>query len=74
MEPPDAYPRVVGEDEDGSGQVRSSEAEAAHVEGAPFPPFQPRRLGQQGDVVPRVPTGPPAASEEGADTEDGGED
>jgi hypothetical protein len=75
MEPTDADPPVVREDEDGSSQVRSSEAEAAHVEGAPFPPFQPRRLGQEGDVVPRVPTGPtlpPPATDEGAETEDEG--
>jgi hypothetical protein len=73
MEPSDADLPVVPEDEDGSGQVRSSEAEAAHVEGAPFPPFQPRRLGQEGDVVPRVPidpTAPPPASDQGAETED----
>lgn len=75
MEPTDADPPVVREDEDGSGQVRSSEAEAAYIEGAPFLPFQPRRLGQEGDVVPRVPTGPtaPPASDEGAETEDEGE-
>jgi photosystem II stability/assembly factor-like uncharacterized protein len=52
-------------DEDGSGQAGSSEAEAAHVEGAPFPPVRSRRLGQEGDRVPRVPTGP-------AETEDAG--
>lgn len=73
----DADPPVVPADEDGSGRARSSEAEAAHVEGAPFPPFQPRRLGQEGDVVPRVPTGPtatPPASDEDAGTEDERED
>lgn len=76
MESPDAHPRVGGEDEDGAGPVRSSEAEAAQVEGAPFPSFRRRRLGQEGDVVPRVPTAPtapPAVPEEGAEIGEDGE-
>jgi hypothetical protein len=48
----------VVRDQDGSGRAGSSEAEAAHVEGAPFPPARSQHLGQEGDRVPRVPTGP----------------
>ncbi len=67
MGPSDADPPAVPAVEEGAGQFRSSEAEAAQVEGAPFPPFEPRRLGQEGDVVPRVPTSPTAPPPDSGD-------
>jgi hypothetical protein len=73
----EANPPADRVDERGSDDVRSGTSEAAQVEGAPFAPFRPRRLGQDGDVVPRVPASPeatPPDAEDRPETEGRGED
>jgi hypothetical protein len=77
LEGTEASPPAGRGDERGSEDVRSGTSEAAQVEGAPFPPFRPRRLGQDGDVVPRVPASPeatPPDAEDRPETENHGED